>query len=81
MTLSEARQQFIDFLKSKNRSSATILAYGKDIEQLVDFLSQADISEPGNVTTDNLRSFMNKLAKENYLLKITAQLQMILLMH
>ena len=34
----EAHREFTDFLKSKKHSSATVLAYGKDIEQLTSFL-------------------------------------------
>ncbi len=69
MTLSEARQDFIDFLKGKSRSSATILAYGKDIEQLVSFLSKKGVEAPTEVTSDELQSFMDGLVKENYTAK------------
>ncbi len=66
MKLSDARQQFIGHLKGRSRSSATILAYGKDIEQLVDFLNSKGIEDPSQVTTEDLRDFMRKLGKENY---------------
>ena len=69
ITLSDARQQFIDHLKGKSRSSATILAYGKDIEQLVSFLGQQNIEDPSAVTTEQLQLFMQKLVKESYTLK------------
>lgn len=64
--LSNTRQQFIDHLKGRGRSSATILAYGKDIEQLVNFLKQQDILDPSQASNELLQSFMEKLAKENY---------------
>lgn len=67
--LLDARKQFIDFLKSKNRSSATILAYGKDIEQLVEHLKSQGIEDTDAVTTESLQNFMNKLAKEDYTAK------------
>ncbi len=69
ITLSDARQQFIGHLKGKSRSSATILAYGKDIEQLVSYLENQEIVEPSQVTTDALQGFMNKLLKEGYTAK------------
>lgn len=69
ITLSDARQQFIGHLKGKARSSATILAYGKDIEQLVLHLESDGSSEPSQVTTDQLQNFMNKLLKEGYTAK------------
>lgn len=69
ISLSDARQQFIGHLKGKGRSSATILAYGKDIEQLVDYLKQEGIEDASSVTTENLKGFMNKLVKEGYTAK------------
>jgi len=38
VTLRDAHREFIEHLRGKSRASATILAYGKDIEQLVVFL-------------------------------------------
>jgi integrase/recombinase XerD len=69
ITLSDARQQFIGHLKGKSRSSATILAYGKDIEQLVSYLENQKLVEPSQVTTEALQGFMNKLLKEGYTAK------------
>ncbi len=66
ITLRDAHQQFIGHLKGKNRASATILAYGKDIEQLVSALDAENKQDPTQLTTEDLQSFMNKLAKENY---------------
>lgn len=68
-TLINAREQFITFLKEKNRSSSTILAYGKDIEQLVNYLVANGAEEPNKATPELLQSFMQKLAKENYTAK------------
>lgn len=68
-TLINAREQFITFLKEKNRSSSTILAYGKDIEQLVDHLAKNDVVDPNDATPELLQSFMQKLAHENYTAK------------
>lgn len=68
-TLRDAHQQFIGHLKGRNRASATILAYGKDIEQLVSYLSEHGQENPQEVTTEDLQAFMNKLAKEGYTTK------------
>ena len=65
-TLSDAHKQFIDYLKGKSRASATILAYGKDIEQLVGFLQGIGKDDPAVVETSHLQAFMQKLADENY---------------
>ena len=66
ITLSAAHQQFIGHLQGKSRASATILAYGKDIAQLVDFLKKLEKVEPIQVTTEDLQSFMDGLAKQAY---------------
>lgn len=69
MTLRDAHQQFIGHLKGKNRASATVLAYGKDIEQLVDYLTNQNKINAEDITTEDLQEFMNKLAKEGYITK------------
>jgi len=65
--LQEAHTEFIDHLKGKKRASATVLAYGKDIEQLVkylvDELKKAHVHE---VKAEDIRNFLNKLEKSGY---------------
>ena len=62
----EAHSKFIDHLKKQGRSSATILAYGKDIEQLGDFIGQLNRNKVQEITTKDLQAFMTKLSKEGY---------------
>ena len=69
ITLSDAHQQFIGHLQGKSRASATILAYGKDIAQLLDFLKNLEKVEPIQVTTEDLQAFMDGLAKQSYTAK------------
>lgn len=66
ISLSDAHQQFIGHLKGKSRASATILAYGKDIDQLVVYLQGIGKADPTEVITEDLQAFMDKLTKENY---------------
>jgi len=66
VTLSNAHQQFIGHLQGRSRASATILAYGKDIAQLVEYLKKSGKEDPSLVTTEDLQGFMDSLAKENY---------------
>lgn len=66
INLIDARQQFIGHLKGRSRSSATILAYGKDVEQLVTYLNSQGIEDASQATTEELNAFMQKLAKEGY---------------
>ena len=67
--LKEAHNKFINHLKDKNRSHATVLAYGKDIEQLIEFLSGLNKDHTSHVKKEDLQAFMAKLQKENYTLK------------
>lgn len=69
ISLRDAHQQFIGHLKDKSRASATILAYGKDVDQLVEYLQSLDKSDPQEVTAEDLKNFMAKLAKEDYTAK------------
>ena len=62
----EAHNKFIDHLKTQGRSSATVLAYGKDIEQLKNFLIDLERSKVHDISTKDLQAFMAKLSKEGY---------------
>jgi len=67
--LNDAHKQFLAHLKEKSRSSATILAYGKDIEQLIEYLKAAGKNDVAQVSLEDLQSFMEKLSKETYTAK------------
>ncbi|OGY25183.1 MAG: hypothetical protein A2134_00615 [Candidatus Woykebacteria bacterium RBG_16_39_9b] len=62
----EAHSKFINHLKKQGRSSATVLAYGKDIEQLKDFLKEVDKTQVHDISSKDLQAFMAKLSKEGY---------------
>ncbi len=64
--LEQAHQEFIDHLKKRGRASATVLAYGKDIEQLITFLKDLQKAHVTDVTREDLEAFMAKLRKEGY---------------
>ncbi len=64
--LHEAHSKFVDHLKGQGRSSATVLAYGKDIEQLIQFLKGLSKAQVQDIDTKDLRAFMAKLSKEGY---------------
>lgn len=69
LSLPSAREQFIEFLKSQKRSTSTILAYGKDIEQLIAFLEAKKITQVASITTELLEEFKNDLIAKKYTLK------------
>ncbi len=62
----DAHKEFIDFLKSKKHSSATVLAYGKDIDQLTSFLEELDKQNIHEVSKDDIQAFLGKLSEKGY---------------
>jgi len=64
--LREAHQKFIDHLREKNRSQSTVLAYGKDIDQLIGFLEELEKAHITEITKDDIEAFMAKLLKNGY---------------
>ncbi|RJQ28104.1 hypothetical protein C4577_00115 [Candidatus Parcubacteria bacterium] len=67
--LKDAHKSFNGFLKSKNRASATILAYGKDIDQLIGFLEDLKKHHIHEVTSDDIQAFLTKLSGKGYTAK------------
>jgi integrase/recombinase XerD len=62
----DAHKEFIDFLKGKKHSSATVLAYGKDIDQLTSFLEELDKQSIHDVSKDDIQAFLGKLSEKGY---------------
>ena len=64
--LAQLHEDFINDLTSKGRSESTIIAYGKDIEQLIAYLKKEDLNDPAEVTIDNLEGFKKELEGKDY---------------
>jgi len=64
--LDEAHKEFIEHLRGKKRASATVLAYGKDIEQLVNFLNELQKANVHEVSPEDIRSFLAKMEADGY---------------
>lgn len=63
------KDQFIKYLQKNGRASATILAYAKDLDQLIVFLEAKGVNSINDVTTDHLEEFKQSLKDEKYTLK------------
>ena len=63
------KDQFIKYLQKNGRASATILAYAKDLDQLIVFLEKMGVVSATDVTTDHLEQFKQSLKDEKYTLK------------
>src|SRR3989338_6920222 len=64
--LRAAHDQFKNYLKDNKHSSSTIVAYGKDIEQLVAFLEELKKNHVHEVTKEDLEAFLAKMQKDGY---------------
>src|SRR3990172_223777 len=64
--LADASSGFKNFLKEKGHSTSTIVAYGKDIEQLVDFLKELEKHSVHEVSKDDIEAFLAKMQKDGY---------------
>ena len=59
-------QEFVTDLQSKGRSESTVIAYSKDIEQLLNFFSKEGISALEKVETESLEKYKQSLQDNNY---------------
>jgi len=66
LDLKSAHRQFTEYLESRRRARATIVAYTKDIEQLTGFLANMGKKDIAEVVHDELEAFLKKLASEKY---------------
>lgn len=64
--LKDAHEQFKNFLKNNKHSSSTLIAYGKDIEQLVLFLEELSKTHIHETTKEDIQAFLSKLEKNGY---------------
>jgi len=64
--LREAHEKFLQHLQEKGRAGATMVAYGTDIDQLIDFVNGRGKMTTAEVKKDDLLAFIQKLEAENY---------------
>lgn len=68
-SLNTAYKKFIDFLKKQGKSSSTILAYGNDLNQFIEFLSKKQITQATSITPEHIEDFKEYLSYNKYLPK------------
>jgi len=59
-------EKFISFLKAQEKSKFTLVAYKKDLEQFVGFLTGKGKSDIREVKKEDIDGFINKLISEKY---------------
>ncbi len=66
MSLDQSLIEFVEFLRSGKKASATVIAYRKDIDQLLAYLKKAGRSTIEEVGVDELNNFLALLHTQNY---------------
>lgn len=66
MKLQDANKKFIQNLETAGKSESTLIAYKKDIEQLVDHLGKLGAENTEDMKLEGVEDFMKTLAEQNY---------------
>lgn len=59
-------ERLINHLRSQDKSSFTLVAYKKDLEQFSGYLTTSDIKDIREVKKEHIEGFINKLITDNY---------------
>lgn len=73
ITLTDQVGDFVSFLQTQGKSTHTIVAYKKDLLQLVEFLTHVGKTDAADITTADLEAFINSLAEKEYRAKSVAR--------
>lgn len=65
-SLNDLQQAFIAELKEKSRSHSTILAYGKDVQQLIELVKEKGKSDPNQVKASDIEVFKDSFQDNGY---------------
>lgn len=79
-TFRDLHKGFVDELTEKGRSESTVIAYAKDIEQLLNFLSSKGTTGIDSITIDDLESFKTDLQENNYTPKVFLERSIVLVL-
>lgn len=66
LLLASSHQQFVQYLSEMRRARATIIAYSKDIEQVIKFLQEKGKKTIPEVEREDLEAFLKKLSSDGY---------------
>ena len=65
-TLADAQVLFTDHLKKSGKAHATVIAYSKDVEQLIDFVTKNGKTQIDEVVAEDINEFKALLKKQRY---------------
>lgn len=61
-----AHEEFKKFLKDKKSSNSTVVAYGKDVDQLISFLEELKKQNVHEVSKEDIEAFLAKMVTDGY---------------
>ena len=65
-TLADLHRNFTDHLEKAGKAHATVIAYSKDIEQLIEFVQKKGKAEAAQVVSDDIDEFKETLKQRRY---------------
>ncbi len=65
-SLSQMRAQFTQYLVGAGRAHATVIAYSKDVEQILEFLAEKNKNSLEEISSDDIEEFKELLKKQRY---------------
>ncbi len=65
-SLLDLRNAFTQNLESSGRAHATVIAYGKDVEQIIQFLAEKGKTSLTDITSEDIEEFKELLKKQRY---------------
>ena len=66
LSLRDSHARFLEHLKQSGKAQATVIAYSKDIEQLVESLEEANKADVTQITAEDIEQFKEALKKKRY---------------
>lgn len=66
LVLPSLLEKFVSSLQEQGKSNFTIVAYKKDLEQFIGYLTTKEISDIRDVKKEDIEGFINKLLEDNY---------------
>ncbi len=64
--LNNLRLRFTEHLRTSGRAYATVIAYSKDVEQIIQFLAEKGKTNPSDVAAEDIEEFKELLKKQRY---------------
>ncbi len=64
--LTDAARQFTTYLENNGKAHATVIAYSKDIEQVVEFVAKKGVTEVATVSAEHIDEFKELLKQQRY---------------